>query len=322
MNRRFVWFLACLFALCAGASAESELPVQRSLTTGLQTDRPYCPMVVQMDNEPGARPQCGIASADVVYETEVYDGGYTRYTCVFNDEIPEKIEAVRSARLLHLDIYQDWGGAFVNYGFQNAEGSDAKSYAEEVVETLYNGITGIAGFYRDSSRKAPNNVVCRLRELYDQTAAPALEKSPLTFSDQPTCQGEEVSVFRVPYNEGLGYYPSYEWDAEAGVYRRFYNRQAFRDGTTGGQITCANVIVQYVTYSWYAGDGSRPIVEMTGTNRCDYFIGGRHFTGYWTREEVSGNTAYYDDAGNVVQFARGKTYIQILRDTKQVEIAG
>lgn len=314
--KKLCLFLLAALMLCPAAGAQGE---GVSLTTGLASDQVYCPMVVQMDNEPGARPQCGIASADVIYETEVYDGGYTRYTCVFNDTIPERIEAVRSARMLHLDIYQDWGGAFVNYGFQNAEGSDAASYAEEVVTTLYNGHAGAKGFYRDDSRKAPNNVVCKLRELYEKTEAPA-ERSPLTFGDAPTCQGAAVSAFRVPYSQSRGYYPSYQWDGEAGVYLRFYNGKAHLDGTTGEQVSCANVVVQYVTYSWYNGDGNRPIVQMTGTNRCDYFIGGMHFTGYWTRDSVSDNTVYYDDAGNEVQFARGKTCIQMLRDTKSVEI--
>lgn len=318
MKRILMMLLAALM-LCPAAGAE-EIDLV-SPTTGLPVDHVYSPMVAQMDNEPGARPQCGIASADVVYETEVYNGGYTRYTCVFNDTIPEKIEAVRSARMLHLDIYQEWGGAFVNYGFQNAEGSDAAGYAKKVVTTLYNGITGIKGFYRDDNRRAPNNVVCKLRDLYDQTEPPETERGPLVFSDTPTSEGEKVSVFRVPYAENLGYYPSYEWDETEGAYRRYYNREPYLDGTTGEQITCENVIVQYVKYSWYGGDGNRPIVEMTGTNRCDYFIGGMHFSGYWTRDAVSENTTYYDDAGNVVQFARGKTYIQMLKDTKEVEIA-
>lgn len=68
-----------------------------SMTTGLSIDHENRTMVVQMDNEPGARPQKGVGSADIVYETELYNGGYTRYTVVFNDTIPEKIEAIRSA---------------------------------------------------------------------------------------------------------------------------------------------------------------------------------------------------------------------------------
>ena len=58
--------------VCTGmALAESAV----SITTGLPTTEPARIMVVQMDNEPKARPQKGIASADVVYEIELYNGG-------------------------------------------------------------------------------------------------------------------------------------------------------------------------------------------------------------------------------------------------------
>ena len=43
-----------------------------------------------------------------------------------------------------------------------------------------------------------------------------------------------------------------------------------------------------------------------------------HFTGYWQRDAVTENTVYYDDAGNEVLFKPGKTYIQVLKDTKEV----
>jgi hypothetical protein len=61
-------------------------------------------------------------------------------------------------------------------------------------------------------------------------------------------------------------------------------------------------------------------VTNTGTNKCDYFIGGTHFTGYWVRNSLTENTAYYDDAGNPVVFKAGRTFIQTLKDTKEVTI--
>ena len=309
--------LGMLFSACAFAEDDA---VKYSLTTRLPTDHEYKPMVVQLDNEPGARPQCGIASADVVYETEVYGGGYTRYTVVFNDTIPELVEAVRSARLHHMNIYREWGGAFVNFGFQTAEGTDAQAYAKQVTQYLFNGLVMSSGFYRDSARKAPNNVVCELAKLYERMTDPVEERSPFVFSDTPTQKGEQISVFRVPYNQKNGYYPSYQWDASKGKYVRYYNRADYLDGFTGEPITCSNVIVQYVGYSWFGGDSNRPVVADVGTNKCDYFIGGYHFTGYWVRESAGGSTVYYDDDGEVVQFARGKTYVQMLRDSERVEI--
>ncbi len=311
MKKTIAILLIALLTLAA-ASAETL-----SLTTGLPTDKAYKPIVCQFDNEPGARPQCGMASADVAYETEVYNGGYTRYTCVFNDTIPEKVEAVRSARMLHLDIYQDWGGIFACFGFQDAEGSNAKAYAAQVVSRLFNGHVGDKGFYRDKKRKAPNNVVFKMGEIYDSVDDSFEEKSPFTFSSTPTVQGDKVSSFKISYR--ADYTPSYEWDAASGVYKRFYNGKPQNDGITGEQLSYSNVIVQHVNYSWYGGASNRPMAEFTGTNRCDYFIGGNHFTGYWTRGSVSENTVYYDDNGNVVQFAPGKTFVQIVKEQVNVE---
>ena len=117
--------LAVLMALACTAMAEGT---NLSITTGLPTDTAPTTMVVQLDNEPGARPQKGIGSADIVYEIELYNGGYTRYTAVFNDNIPELIEAIRSARIVNADIYTEYGGAFVHFGGQKYEGSSVYDY--------------------------------------------------------------------------------------------------------------------------------------------------------------------------------------------------
>lgn len=290
-----------------------------SVTTGLVTDQPYKPVVCQMDNEPGARPQKGIGSADVVYEVETYNGGYTRYTCVFNDTIPEKVEAVRSSRIVHLDVYQEWGGVFVCFGFLKSKlkARDALSYSEEVVDVLINGHAGASGFYRDDSRSAPNNVVFKMGEKIAEVNKEFPVKSPLSFSDAPTIQGEEAETIEIPYRDG--YMPAYVWDAANNVYLRYYNGKPHADGATGEQLAFSNVIVQHVNYAYAEGKSNSAMVEMTGTNRCDYFIGGHHFTGYWKRDKASESTVYYDDNDNVVQFARGKTCVQLVKQSIEAE---
>lgn len=312
----------CAIAEQAEMQDDVLLP-QTSLTTGLEKTEDDAIMVVQMDNEPNARPQMGIASADIVYEIELYNGGYTRYTAVFNDEIPELIEAVRSARIVNIDFYLDYGGCFVHFGGQQEAGSNIYDYMKQVnMQARYDGISdGSGNFYRDNSRSAPNNVVCKLSNLKaDVDWSATTLTCPLKFSaDAYTMQGDDVSEFSINYRDS--YAPSYTYNADDGLYYRFYNGSEFKDGTTGEQVTCANVIVQYMTYDWYEGASDRPKVTTTGTNKCEYFIGGKHFTGYWQRDAVTNNTVYYDDAGNEVVFKAGKTYIQTLKDTKEVTIA-
>ena len=130
--------------------------------------------------------------------------------------------------------------------------------------------------------------------------------------------GEAVNSFRIPYRDS--YSPSYQWDGSR--YLRFYNDKPFVDGSTNEQVKVDNVIVQSVEYAWFAGQSDRPYVNILGSNRCEYFIGGKHITGYWVRDNLNTNTRYYDDAGNEILFNPGVTYIQLLKTEKSLEILG
>ena len=321
MKKFFCIILAMTLVLASAAMAEAA---NVSITTGLPTDKAATTMVVQMDNEPKARPQKGIASADVVYEIELYNGGYTRYTVVFNDTIPEKIEAIRSARIVNADVYAEYNGAFIHFGGQVYANSNVYDYFNKLnVGARYDGIKGLKEFYRDNSRNAPNNVVCKLQDLFNRTDWASITcKSPLKFNAEYTVpEGEDVTSFSVNYRDKK-YVPSYELDAEAQKYNRFYNGKPYVDGNTSEQVTCDNVIVQSVEYGWYNKNGDAPKVTTVGTGHCDYFIGGKHFTGTWRRDKISENTVYLDDAGNEVLLNPGKTFIQVLKDTKTVDILG
>lgn len=329
MKRIMAIALALLMVMACAATAEGT---GFSITTGLPTDKPARNMVVQMDNEPGARPQKGIASADVVYEVELYNGGYTRYTAVFNDTVPEEVEAIRSARIVNCDIYSDYDGAFVHFGARVEPDSNLYQYFNAygfIAELDGNNHNSVKTYpnagslmYRDSGRKAPNNVVAKLAQLRDMVDWTPLNcKSPLKFREYPTIpEGEDVNSFQIVYREK--YTPSYQWDPMQGKYLRFYNGSPFVDGYTNEQVTCDNVIVQHVEYAWFGGKSDAPKVTMYGTNACDYFIGGKHITGYWVRDHISMNTTYYDDAGNEVIFNPGKTYVEILKLEKSIDYLG
>ena len=328
MKKPVTCLLALLMALAIGAGPALAANQEggKSITSGLPTEQKEARiMICQMDNEPGARPQKGIGSADIVYEVEIYDGGYTRYTAVFNDTIPEKIEAIRSARIVHADICNEYQGAFIHYGGQRYPGSDVY-HTFTILEGFgprYDGIKGDRDFYRDKNRKAPNNVICNLRNIYDRTDWSTVTcRSPLRFAGKFRVpdQGEAVTKFRVPYKKS--YVPGYEWDDALKKYRRLYNDKPYVDGETGEQVLVDNVIVQHVEYSWFEGNSDRPKVKLRGENKCDYFIGGKHFTGTWKRSKISKNTVYYDDDGKKVKLNPGTTFIQILRMERELEILG
>lgn len=313
--------ILAIMALPLGALAEEDGLISK--TTGLPTDHEYKPVTVQLDNEEKARPIKGISKADVVYEIELYNGGYTRYTAVFNDTIPELVEAVRSMRISNIDLYLNWGGLFVHYGKQTYSGRNAENYANQKNATRIEG-QSYSAFKRDSSRKAPNNVYCNLQDVQnlkdysvDQNRA-----TPLTFSDDsPTIRGEDASQFEIIYRSN-SYQPGYIYNEEEGIYYRTYNGNPHKDGDSGEQLTCSNVILMRVATSWYNNMSDAPVHELTGTGVCEYFIGGKHFTGTWSRKAVEDPTEYYDQDGNIVNFKPGKTFIQIAKDKVELKING
>ena len=177
---------------------------KKSITTGLPTDQAEARiMICQMDNEPGARPQKGIGSADIVYETEIYDGGYTRYTAIFNDSIPELIEAIRSARIMHIDIAIDWGATFIHFGGQSMVGTSIYDYlnSTSLLHSRYDGLYNTKDFYRDTDRAAPYNVVCRLTQIYDKIDTNMVTaRSPMVFNENYTVKGTNTNIFRINYS--------------------------------------------------------------------------------------------------------------------------
>ncbi len=306
-----------------------------SITTGRPTDKAATTVVAQMDNEPGARPQMGIASADIVYEIELYRGGATRYTAVFNDNIPSQIEAIRSSRIVNATVFSEYGGAYMYYGARVAEGNSAVAFmnSNEFNAAIgnsvrFNGIpdgikdynvdyAGCKWFVRDGHRVAPHNVIAKVSELYNLVDWSQITcKSPLKFNAAFTVPaGDDVASFGIDYGS-KSYAPSYVWDGGLNRYQRLYKGNPFKDGATGEQVYVDNVIVQHVNSSWYGGSGEGPVVDLVGSNTADYFVGGKHFTGTWTRNSLAENTTYFDANGNEVLFNPGVTYIQIFKDAE------
>ncbi len=331
--KRIVCLIMTLALVLACAATAEEATV--SITTGRPTDKAPTIMVAQLDNQPGARPQKGIASADIVYEIELYKGGSTRYTAVFNDTIPAEIEAIRSARIANATVFADYRGAFVYYGAQVMEGSSAIQFMEsgDFEKTVgdsarYNGIwvgsrdtesntEGANKFYRDGHRVAPHNVVAKLQDLWEMTDWSKIEcRSPIKFaSAYRVPEGEDVTSFAIDYGS-KSYAPSYVWDASLNRYQRLYNNKPFTDGATGEQVYVDNVIVQHVESSWYEGASDRPKIELIGKGVCEYFLGGKHIVGTWERENLRKRTVYYDPDGNKMKFNPGTTFVQIFKDAE------
>ena len=136
----------------AGALDVNPVIEGRSPTTGMPVsgDSLYMPMLVQISNPEGSvkvdgknvtaagigqRAPWGGQYADIVYEGILYRSGQTRITFLFNDSfaegLPLSVGPVRSARIGHVLLREEWQGGIVYAGGPRREENNiAAMFAE------------------------------------------------------------------------------------------------------------------------------------------------------------------------------------------------
>ena len=123
--------------------------------TGLNVDEvvlTQSPITVMLDNFYSARPQAGLAEADIVYEI-LAEGLITRYMAVFYGNLPESIGPVRSARPYFVEKAFEFDPFYVHVGGSMQALSDIKKIGIADIDGLTSG-----AFWRLNHKKAPHNM--------------------------------------------------------------------------------------------------------------------------------------------------------------------
>jgi hypothetical protein len=226
-------------------------PPPTSFLTGLEADdelleRPL--LMVKIENSPQSRPQTGLDAADVVIE-ETVEAGITRFVAFFHSTIPDDVGPTRSARPVDAQIVAGFGRSGFIYSGARGEVRRLLSNTNVIQIT-----EGGAGFYRLSGRRAPHNLYNRLPQalaavegrdpdilddigwVFDPEPPEGAAACPEDASNcDPPGQGIEISM-------SSSYRTGWQYDDEAGVYRRSQNGNAFT--VTGeGRIGADNVVV-------------------------------------------------------------------------------
>lgn len=279
--------------------------------TGIGSDAEMTerPIVVMVENSPKARPQDGLHKADIVYEV-LAEGEITRFITVFQSQSADVIGPVRSLRPYFAEIGDGLDGYIVHAGWS----ADAGAMIANRKLANFDEIYGDGAYYwRDKSRKAPHN-------LYTSTALirEGAEKkkyrqewkaTSLTFYDQdaePIITGEPAASVKIHYIRG--YNVGYEYDAEAGVYKRMMLDEPHKDKTSDTQITAHNVMVIYTKHR-VVDDVGRREVDVFGPGEGHLFQQGRKRDITWKNE--NGAIRPFID-GEEVPLIPGQTWVQIV----------
>jgi hypothetical protein len=290
-----------------------------------------------------ARPQTGLSSADVIYET-VTEGGITRFNCLFQSRIPEEVGPVRSARLSDLSIVPQYDALFFFSGANSYVNSEIKSAG--LTNMSHNSASSL--YYRVGYREAPHNLYLSLAE----STGLATEKGFATTVETPRgleFAGASAGVASVGGTAsagagvgpaGLGpaewaglpnathvsvtfsysYVAEWDWDEASGTYLRSMD-DATVDAGTNERVAATNLIVLRTSYV-DAPDGKTLFISLNGTGDATLFIGGKRIDGTW---ESDGTTPprFKDASGAPLLLTPGgTTWFQVLDPTWDLTVTG
>ncbi len=309
--------------------APTPAPVVRWPLTGLVAQDPSTakrrPLNVRLPNDPLARPQQGLARADVVFEM-IVEGGITRYAAIYHSQNPAAVGPVRSYRFSDLHLTQMLKGALVASG-ATIEEKDAVTNSITAKNMIsVDAERDGSPYYRVGGRPAPNNLFANLvtaREAVNKAGGgapvdvPALKFLPAVEHD-PTAGGFTGSVgastVTIPFQRDP---VTFTWDDGSKGYRRAQAGVRTVDPDGSVPILARNVIAIH-TNIWLTSVvqdsfGSLGLdYRMTGGGKVSVFRDGRRQDGTWKRDSPLDQFTFLDQQGNEISLSPGQSWIHFV----------
>jgi hypothetical protein len=304
------------------------------------------PLAVMIENSPDARPQSGMAAADVVYEA-VAEGGVTRFMGMFYCGVQAydtTLAPIRSAR----SYFVDWASGYnlplyVHVGGANTPGpSDALGQINQYGWALQNDLNqfsiGYPTFIRNANRVGREVATEHTMETTTEKLWAVAEKrgwtnlsperrsgktvvpvadwkagfTPWTFEDDVTTDGTVISI---AYSFWSGYNQfSVEWkyDAEENVYLRSMGGQPHIDLNDDVQVAAKNVVALLTTEKGPINEQKHMLYRTTGTGEALVFKNGEVIKATWSKKTRESELQLLDAKGKPLAMGRGLTWISVL----------
>lgn len=267
-------------------------------------------MSVKIGNDPVARPQNGLAVADIVWE-EVVEGRMARFLAVFNSTSPEIVGPIRSVRFTDPELVWPLGGLFV---YSGGVPEAVAALNEAPVQAVDEGILE-PEMFRSPDRRSPHNLYGRPAELWKLAEDPAPPLPLLRYLDEGetfggSTGGEDVASVTIDYGDVEGdYVARYDWDVERGQFLRSSGGE-LQIGADGEPLGTPNLIIQFIDYAGGAGvEGAKGTI--VGSAEAWVLSQGKLIRGGWSRADLDSQTEFRDAAGELIKLPPGRTWISL-----------
>lgn len=301
---------------------------------GLPVDEPSlldrAALVVQIENNPIARPARNLSNADMVIEAPV-EGDTTRFSAVFLCRATIGLTGpIRSARYYEIDLWQDLGVLPVGFG---ASPVALQRFAAAGMPYV-NGITGAwPWFERHGTNPAPHNLYGDVEAMrnalgtggaIDRLAAKVGPLRPWFTFDPAAAQPAGRAVQAVEIRTNSSWRFGWWWNATDSQWARQDAGKGVVDEVTGKGIMAAHVLVQRVTQEVVYGDpdpGGNPrrLQHLVGKGDGTLYTNGTAIDLRWSRPTAADGTRWtYADSGEPVVLPPGVVWWEIVPITAPV----
>lgn len=269
------------------------------------------PISVKIENSALARPQTGLNSADVVYET-IAEGGITRFNCIFQSNVPKKLGPVRSARLSDIWIVPQYNTMLFFSGANSQvlgriKAVGINNMSQNAAPSLYS---------RSSAKAAPHNLFLSTKGI-DKIASKkgfslTTDDRKLSFAPKSEETSSSATSITIPFS----YYAHVEWkyDAATDTYVRSHSGTPHVDAATGKQVRAKNIVVMWAKYTpQKKRDAAGSVtydITLGGEGKTVVFKNGAKYKGTW-KASAKKLPRFYDNNGNEIKLNPGNTWFEV-----------
>jgi DUF3048 family protein len=266
-------------------------------------------LAVKIENSPEARPQMGLAEADIVYEEEA-EGGITRFIALYQCQDADRVGPIRSARPVDPLVLQQYGDPlFVHAGSVQAVVRAIDQAGIEMINCNFEEET----CPRDENRVAPHDVFTSTDALRDFSDDVGSSPEPVFTFDEDlpdgARRGREVHLDFSPTSDVFWRYRN-----NKDVYIRFHGEESHRL-EDGSQVAATNIVVMLVdretTRITDAAGNPVPNFDVVGSGDLLVFRNGKVIEGEWRRESEKDATELLDKQGDEIALAPGTTWVEL-----------
>ena len=257
-----------------------------------------------------ARPQTGLAFADVVVE-EVVEGGITRFVAILHSTDSPEAGPVRSARTTDVHLLPILGRPLFAYSGGNPGVLDAVRRSPSIVDR---GGEWAPAYARVQGRRPPHNLYVRPWEIWARgegsTTPPPL--GPFRPRGEGSPIGEPVRGVNVAFDGIAAAGVSWSWLPEDRRWLRQQGGSTHVDGA-GWTVGPRNVVVMFTQYVASPADPRSPEGITVGSGEAWVFTDGKLVMASWSRPSEAAPLTFLDGAGVPIPLSAGRTWIELVR---------